>query len=501
MFNYFKKTMKIEDLQNYCQRKGLVFQTSEIYGGYSGFFDYGPVGVEIIRNIKNEWWNRFINLSKNIVGIDGSIITHPKVWEASGHIQNFNDPLVECKKCKKRFRADHIVEDKLLISAEGLSNEELDAKIINNKIVCPNCKGKLSNVRTFNQMLSTEIGAVKGNISYLRPETCQSIFVSYKQVMDTNRLKPPFGIGQIGKAFRNEIRPRNFIFRVREFEQMEIEYFVLEKEKNNCEFFDKIKKNKINILSEDMQKKGENISKDFTFQEAVEKKIFNSTWFAYWVNEFYNWYISLGVKKENLRIRQHLKTELSHYSGGTIDIEYKFDFGWKEIQGIADRQKYDLTQHQKYSKTNLEYFDPITKKRELLYVCAEPSVGVSRLFLMLLNEGIKEEKERTVLKIVPRLASYKVAIFPLLKKKKELVDLSKEIFTELSKNFKCYYDESGSIGRRYRRQDEVGTPFCITVDFDSLEDKTVTVRERDSMKQVRVKIKELYNIILKKIKN
>lgn len=489
--------MNIEEITSYCKRTGIIFPSSEIYGQMPGFYDYGPIGVELANNVKQSWWKNFVQNRQEIIGIDGSIIANPLVWKASGHIDSFTDPLTECLKCKKRFRADHLIESKAEMQSDGLKKEELTKIINDKKIKCPECKSSLSEVKDFNQMFSTNIGAVNGNTAYLRPETAQSIFASYKAVMDSTRISPPFGIAQIGKAFRNEISPRNFIFRKREFEQMELEFFTKKDEKNECPFFEEIKSMKLNILSAEKQEKGISKAEEMSIRQAFEKKIFSNKWQAYWTAESINWMIGLGINPEKLRLRQHMKNELSFYSAGTVDIEFDFPIGYKEIQGIADRTTYDLTQHQNLSKQNLEYFDEKTRKKEILYVAAEPSAGVERIILAILFSALTEEKERTVLKISPKISPYKAAIFPLVKK--GLESKSKEVFDALKKEFNCFYDESGSIGRRYRRQDEIGTPYCITIDFDSLKDDSATLRMRDSMKQERIKIKELTEEIKKRI--
>lgn len=481
--------MNIEEVASYCKRRGIIFPTSEIYGQVPGFFDYGPVGVELSRNLKNYWWKTFVQDREDIIGIDGSIITHPLVWKASGHVDSFVDPLTECVKCHKRFRADHIVEDKTGKQADGLKNEELTKLIVSEKIKCPECKSELGIVKSFNQMFLTNVGPVEGNTAYLRPETAQSIFADYKSVMDTARVKPPFGIAQIGKAFRNEISPRNFIFRKREFEQMEIEFFTKADKKDDCPDYEKISTMRLKILSGDKQEKGISEAEEMSIKTAYEKKIFSNKWHAYFTATFFQWFVDLGIDSKKLRIRQHMKNELSFYSAGTVDIEYEFPMGFKEVQGIADRTVYDLTQHQNLSKQNLEYFDPETKTKEILYVACEPSIGLERLLLLILFNGLIEEPERLVLKIHPKIAPYKVAVFPLIKK--DLEPKAREVYNELKEEFSSFYDESGSIGKRYRRQDEIGTPYCITVDYDTLKDESVTLRLRDSMKQERIKISEL----------
>jgi glycyl-tRNA synthetase len=481
--------MNIEEVASYCKRRGIIFPTSEIYGQVPGFYDYGPAGVELSRNLKNHWWKTFVQDREDIIGIDGSIITNPLVWKASGHIDSFTDPLTECKKCHKRFRADNLIEEKTGKQTDGLKNPELTHMIIEGKIKCPECKSDLGEVKSFNQMLSTNVGPVEGNTAYLRPETAQSIFADYKSVMDSARIKPPFGIAQIGKAFRNEISPRNFIFRKREFEQMEIEFFTKADKKNDCPDYDKISQMRLKILSAEKQEKGMGNAEEMSINQAFGRKIFSNKWHAYFSAIFYSWLVDLGIDSAKLRIRQHMKNELSFYSAGTVDIEYEFPMGFKEVQGIADRTTYDLTQHQNLSRQNLEYFDEETKTKEILYVAAEPSIGVERLLLLVLFNGLKEEPERLVLKIHPIIAPYKVAVFPLIKK--DLEPKAREVYKLLKGEFSSLYDEAGSIGKRYRRQDEIGTPYCITVDYDTLKDESVTLRMRDSMKQERIKITEL----------
>jgi glycyl-tRNA synthetase len=432
-----------EKLVSFCKRKGFVFQSSDIYGGLGGFYDFGPLGVELKRNIKESWWKFMVQNREDVVGLDSAIIMNPKAWEASGHISNFSDPLSECTGCHKRFRSDHLDDP--------------------NK--CPECGCAMMAPRNFNLMFKTFIGPVEdaAAIAYLRPETAQGIFADYKNVLDTQRVKLPFGIAQIGKSFRNEITPGNFIFRLREFEQMEMEYFV---------------------------------------RPGEEDKFFDS-----WVAERMRWYTDeLGLKKENLRIRKHEKEELAHYAKGCVDIEYKFPMGWSEIEGIASRTDYDLKQHQKFSGVDLTYFDQEANERFIPYVI-EPSCGVERVFLAVLNDAYEEisggrtttteatKEIEVLLRISKKLAPVKVAILPLVKNKPEITGKAREIFDLLKKHFACQYDEVGAIGRRYRRHDEIGTPYAITVDFDTLASDDVTVRDRDTMKQERIKIGELVSKI------
>lgn len=463
--------LTIEDISIFCKKKGFVYPNSEIYGSFSGFFDYGHLGVELKSNIKNEFWKRFVQQRDDVVGIDGAIITHPKVWKASGHVDSFIDYIYNCDKCKIMVKGDN---DK--------------------GIKCPKCGKELKNPKKFNLMFKTNVGPIedKENISYLRPETAQLIFTNYKLVQDSARKKLPFGIAQIGKAFRNEISPRDFLFRSREFEQFEIEFFVHPKKVNDCPYIKEVENMKINILTvEHQQKKKEHI--EVTVKQIIEKKI-ASSWQAYWLAEFYKFFLDLGIKKENLRLREHLKGELAHYAVTCFDIEYKFPFGWKEIHGNADRQQFDLKQHMEFSKTSLEYYDEECKENIIPYVVSEPSQGIDRAFLAFLIDAYNEDKKRgnIVLKLDPRLAPVKVGVFSLVNK---LNEKAGEVFNDLKKEFMCIFDKSGSIGRRYARADEIGIPFCITIDFDTLNDKAVTIRNRDDTKQIRVKISDLVNVL------
>jgi glycyl-tRNA synthetase len=445
------QTVTMDKIVAFCKRRGFVYQSSEIYGGIRSSYDYGPLGVELKRNIKEEWWRRMVHVREDMVGLDSAIIMHPRVWEASGHTATFNDMLVESRTSKRRYRADHLVEDATGIDAEGLAPEEL-TKIIqeDERVKDPVDGGRdFAPVRPFNLMFETFMGPVKSpeNIAYLRPETAQGIFVNFKNVLQTSRVKVPFGIAQQGKSFRNEITPGNFIFRTREFEQMEMEFFV----------------------------------KPGTDEE----------WHEYWIEERWNWYTSLGLNPDNLRRYEHPKEKLSHYSKRTVDIEYNYPFaGWSELEGIANRTDYDLKQHSKFSGENLEYFDQATGERYVPYVI-EPAVGPDRIMLAFLMDCYTEEEvngeERTVLKLHPRLAPTKAAVFPL-SKKEPVSTIARELYDDLKGDYRIFYDDSGSIGRRYRRQDEAGTPFCVTVDFDTIEDKQVTIRDRDTLKQERIPI-------------
>ncbi|MGN0609295.1 MAG: glycine--tRNA ligase [Oscillospiraceae bacterium] len=443
-----------------CKGRGFVYPGSEIYGGLANTWDYGPLGVELKNNIKKAWWKKFVQESPYNVGLDSAILMNPQTWVASGHLGGFSDPLMDCKACKTRHRADKLIEDFDGTNTGGWTNEQLTSYIKEKGIVCPNCgKADFTDIRQFNLMFKTFQGVTEDSKSeiYLRPETAQGIFVNFANIQRTSRKKVPFGVGQIGKSFRNEITPGNFIFRVREFEQMELEFF--------C-------------------KPGTDLE-----------------WFDYWRSFCKNWLLSLGVKEEHLRLRDHDKEELCFYSKATTDFEYLFPFGWGELWGIADRTDYDLTQHINTSGKSLEYFDPDDNSKYVPYVI-EPSLGVERLFLAVVcdaydEETIGEGDVRTVMHLHPALAPVKAAVLPLTKKLKEP---AMEVYTMLSKKFNVEYDEAGQIGKRYRRQDEIGTPFCITYDFDTLEkDGCVTVRDRDTMEQERVKIDELVQYLEKKM--
>jgi glycyl-tRNA synthetase len=433
----------------FCKRRGFVYQSSEIYGGLRSSYDYGPLGVEMKRNIKEEWWRSLVHTRDDVVGLDAAIIMHPKVWEASGHTATFNDMLVESRTSKRRYRADHLVEGATGIDAEGMSPEQL-TKIIeeDDRVKDPVDGGRdFAPVRPFNLMFETYMGPVKSeeNLAYLRPETAQGIFVNFKNVTQTSRVKVPFGIAQQGKSFRNEITPGNFIFRTREFEQMEMEFFV---------------------------------------EPGTDEE-----WHEYWLDQRWNWYLNLGLKEENLRRYEHPKEKLSHYSKRTVDIEYNYPFaGWSELEGVANRTDYDLKQHAQFSGENLEYIDQATNKRYYPYVI-EPAVGPDRIMLAFLMDAYTEEEvngeERTVLKLHPRIAPTKAAVFPL-SKKEPVSTIARELYDDLKGDYRLFYDDSGSIGRRYRRQDEAGTPFCVTVDFDTIEDRQVTIRDRDTLKQERI---------------
>ncbi len=455
--------LTMDKLVALCKSRGFIYPGSEIYGGLANAWDYGPLGVEFKNNVKKAWWQKFVQESKYNVGLDAGILMNREVWVASGHVGGFNDPLMDCKACKARFRADQLIE-KFTGGAEtgdGWSNQELEDYIASHDIKCPVCgKKDFTGIRQFNLMFKTFQGVNESSASelYLRPETAQGIFVNFQNVMRATRKKIPAGIGQIGKSFRNEITPGNFIFRVREFEQMELEFF--------C-------------------KPGTDLE-----------------WFDYWRNFCKEWLLSLGIKEENLRLRDHEPEKLAFYSKATTDFEFLFPFGWGELWGVADRTDYDLTQHQNHSGKSMEYLDPTTGEKYVPY-CIEPSLGVERSVLAFLCNAYDEEEleggdVRTVLHLHPALAPFKAAVLPLQKNK--LGGLASEIHAELSKYFMVEYDETGSIGKRYRRQDEIGTPFCITVDFDTEADGTVTIRDRDTMQQQRVKVSDLRAFIEEKLR-
>jgi len=456
----------MEKVAALCKRRGFVFPGSEIYGGFANTWDYGPYGAELKRNIKEFWWKTFVRERDDVVGLDAGILMNPKVWEASGHVASFSDPLIDCKKCKERIRGDKLIEENLGIEAAvGKTLKEVTEIIKENKLKCPKCgTSDFTEARSFNLMFKTHQGVVEETSTavYLRPETAQGIFVNFKNVVQSCRQKIPFGIGQIGKAFRNEITPGNFTFRTREFEQMEIEYFVSPKDKTEI------------------------------------KRIFDD-----WKKNCWQWYLDLGINKENLRYREHEKDELSHYSSMTFDIEYKFPFGWGELMGLAYRGDYDLTQHEKFSKEKLEYLDPFTQEKYNPHVI-EPSFGADRTVLITLLNAYEEDtvegEPRTVMHFDPKIAPVKAAIFPLIKKP-ELIKVAESIYKTLSKKFNVEYDESGAVGKRYRRQDEIGTPYCITVDFDTIEkDNMVTIRDRDTTKQHRIAISEVEKFLEEKLK-
>jgi len=457
-----KKIDLMDKIISLCKRRGFIYPASEIYGGFANAYDFGPLGAQMKKNIKDEWWQRFVTSRDDVVGLDSAIIQNPKVWAASGHLTSFSDPLVECKKCHSRFRVDHANEAK-----EKYKNHEEMAKEEKAMVLCSQGgEHSFTEAKEFNLMFKTFIGPVddSSSVAYLRPETAQGIFINFQNVLQSTRVKIPFGIAQIGKAFRNEITPGNFIFRTREFEQMEIEFFVQP-------------------------------------DKAESKK-----WHDYWIEQIKNFYLELGINPENLKLRVHEKEELSHYSAGTTDVEYEFPFGTSELAGVAQRTDYDLSEHSKSSGSELKYFDEESGKKFTPFVI-EPSQGVDRAMLAFLADAYDEsdgsdgrQSGEVTLRLHPKLSPFKVGVFPLVKKE-GLPDIAKKISEDLKKQgITTFYDESGSVGRRYRRQDEIGTPWCVTVDFDSLDDKCVTLRDRDTMTQERVPIAELVKLIDNKLK-
>jgi glycyl-tRNA synthetase len=484
--------LTIDDMATFCRRKGFVFPSSEIYGGLSGMWDYGPLGCEVKNNLKQHWWRVHVHNREDMVGIDGAIVSHKKIWEASGHAANFADILVSCTKCNERYRADTLVEDVLKIRTEGLKAGELDNIIKQNKVFCPKCKGALGTASAFNLMFTTHAGPSQGpdSLAYLRPETAQLIFADFKHIVDTSRVKLPFGVAQMGRAFRNEISPRNFLFRCREFEQMEIEYFIHPDMVGKCPYIDEMLGHRIQIWSADAQK-AKQPEIEMTIKEALDNGIIKTPWIAFWVAHEHRWFSSLGVDPKNLRARQHVPDELSHYSSDTWDLEYNFPFGWKELQGFANRGDFDLQQHIKHSGQQLTMYDEENKKHIVPHVVCEPSQGVDRAFLVFMFDAYTVDPQRdnnVVLRLSPALAPIKIGVFPLVNK---LEQKAREVFGALKTRMVCQYDKSGSVGRRYARADEIGVPFCVTVDFDTLEKNDVTVRDRDTTKQIRVPLANL----------
>ena len=470
------KKISIDDLAVFCNRKGFVYPSSEIYGGMAGFWDFGPFGAEMKNNLVQGWWNYHIRQREDMVGIDGSIITNPKVWEASGHVSSFVDVAVICKKCGNKFKVD---------------KHELE------KAKCDKCGGNVESKGEFNPMFTTQVGPVKEDSikAYLRPETAQVMFADFKVVMENARMKLPFGIAQVGKAFRNEISPIEFLFRCREFEQMEIEYFISPDMK--CPYMSEIKNVKIAIYSEEMQKKNKE-PEVINIYDAWKNGVIRTDWHAYWMAKEVEWFVSLGANPEKFRVRQHHSEERSHYSSDTWDLEYNFPMGWRELQGFANRGNFDLSQHQKYSGVKMEITDE--GKSFIPHVVCEPSLGVGRAFLVFMFDAYyyDESRENIVLRLNPKLAPIKAAIFPIVKQP-EFEKIAKDIFDDLKKEFKVIYDKSGSVGRRYSRNDEIGTPYCITIDGDSPAKRDVTIRDRDTTKQIRVKIENLREVLRKLI--
>ncbi len=493
-----KPKLTIDEMAAFCKRKGFVYMNSEIYGGIAGFYDFGHLGVELKNNIKKEWWKSFVAQRDDIVGIDGSIVNHPMIWKASGHVDGFTDVLVDCKKCGSRFRADTLIEDKLKISTAGMKIDELANKLKENKIKCQKCGSELGEPKQFNLMFTTHVGPVQtsSSLAYLRPETAQIIFANFRLVQENARLKLPFGIAQIGKSFRNEISPREFLFRMREFEQMEIEYFVHPEKYDECVFIDDVIDYELNVFSAEMQKDNKKMQK-LSIKECLSKKIIKTKWHGYWLAMMHRWFIDLGASAEHFRIRQHVKDELSHYALDTWDLEFEFPFGWKELQGLSNRTDFDLKQHMEHSKTDLSIFDEETKKKIIPHVICEPSQGVERAFLVFMFDAYHYDKSRenAVLKLHPNLCPVKIGVFPLVSNKADVVKKARDVYDSIRKEWACIFDLSGSIGRRYARADETGIYATVTADFESLDDESVTIRSRDTTEQVRVKISELKEIL------
>lgn len=486
---------KIEDIQNVCLRRGIVFPTAEIYPTISGFFDYGPIGTLIKRNFINYWREYFIK-EENIVEIDGSTVLPEIVFQASGHVKGFVDPITQCKKCKGIQRADHLIEEKTGKFVEGKSAAELTKIIEKEKIRCPNCKGELGKVRIFNLMLKTDVSPLGGQIAYLRPETAQNIFTAFPRVFRTSRLKLPCGIAQVGHSFRNEISPRHFLVRVREFNQMEIEWF-FDPQDNRCPNFEKIKDKKINFVTREAQKKNGKMIK-ISGSNLIKKRIVPSEWMVYFLLKEFEFYKSLGIPEEALRFRHMLPEETPHYSKGNFDLEIKFDFGWKETVGNSFRTDHDLKNHMKYSKSDLTI--RTDDGRKITPFVIEPSFGLERTIAGILLYNFKDDKKRgwAWFKFPAKITPYIAAVFPLVNKDK-LPQKARKIYDSLKKDFDIFYDESGSIGRRYARGDEVGIPFAVTIDYQTLEDDTCTIRNRDSKRQIRINkddLKDFFDKIL-----
>jgi len=464
-----QKNISIEELAKFCKEKGFVYRSSDIYGGFSGFWDFGPLGVELFNNIKKEWWDFFVRKRENMVGMEGSIISSPKIWKASGHIDNFSDVFVKCRKCGKTSKLD-------------------DSEV--GKIKCE-CGGEYESLGKFNLMFSTRVGAQDSIEAYLRGETAQGMFSNFKLIQQTSRMQLPFGIAQLGRCFRNEIAPRDFLFRCREFHIGEFEFFINPGE-TNCEFLENKHKNlKFNFLSEEAQKKGDDQLKEVSIQFLLDNNKLDQ-WHAYWLAEQIIWFNRLGLNE--IKIREHMKEELSHYSSATFDIDYLYPFGSKEVAGNANRGQYDLLQHEKFSKEKMEIFDEKYKNKVIPRVI-EPTFGIERIFLAVLSKAYSDDgRGNIILNILPKLAPIKAAIFPIVKKI-EFEKIAENIFNELEEEWNVVYDRSGSIGRRYARNDEIGTPFCITIDEDTLKNKSVTIRDRNSKEQIRINISELKNIL------
>jgi len=484
--------ISIDDMAVFCKKKGFVYADSDIYGGMAGFWDYGPLGVALFYNIKLSWWKYFVQDREDMVGIDASIISNPRVWKASGHLDNFGDIVLACSKCGSKMRADHFVQEKTGKNVEGMKAGELNKIIVDSGLKCPKCNSAFQELRDFNLLFRTHVGAAEGKTAeaYLRGETAQGMFTNFKLITDTARQKIPFGIAQVGKCFRNEISPRDFMFRSREFTIGEFEYFI--KPGSESPILDNEHKSvKVMLLDAEAQEKGSDQLKETTIGKMVEEGRLTG-WHGYWLAEQVMWFMSIGLPMRKIKIREHMKKELSHYSSATFDLDFEYPFGSKEFAGNANRGDYDLGQHAKESGQSMEVFDDETKSKFVPHVI-EPTFGMDRIFMSVLVDAYHhdpEDKERdwVVLKLNPTLAPYKVAVFPLVNK---LEDKAREVYASVRKEFPSMFDRSGAIGRRYARADEIGIPWCVTVDFQTLEDGTVTIRDRDTTEQRRIPMSKL----------
>jgi len=490
-------TITIDELAAFCKKKGFVYPSSEIYNGISGFWDLGPLGTELNNNIKQSFWNFFVRSRENMVGIEASIISHPRTWKASGHLENFGDLVIICSKCKERARADHLIQEKTNINVEGMPIADINKIIQEHKICCGKCKGAFEELKKFNLLFETRVGAAedKSSVAYLRGETAQGMFLNFKTIADTARVKLPFGIVQVGTCFRNEIAPRDFLFRCREFHIGEFEFFIHPQQVTCSALTSRHLDLELPLLSAEMQDQNKDTLVKTTIKEMLHAKKLDD-WHAFWLAEQVLWLTSLGLSIDHLKIREHTKQELSHYSSATFDLDYLYPFGSKELGGNANRGQYDLTQHMKESGKDMSLFVEETKERIIPRVI-EPTFGMDRIFLAVLCEGYTDDKQRgnVVLRLLPALAPVKVAVFPLLSNKEALTAKARAVFDMLKEEMAAFYDASGSIGRRYARQDEAGTPYCVTIDFDTISTDIVTVRDRDSAAQIKVPIAQLVDTL------
>jgi glycyl-tRNA synthetase len=479
-----------------CSRRGIIFPSHEIYGGTSGFYDWGPIGVLLRQNFIRELRKELIK-GEGIFEVNTPLFAPQIVWKASGHLESFTDVLVDCSKCGQKFRADHLIEDITGITCEHLSAEEMKEILEREKIACPRCKGKLGKMRVFNLMFQTQVGPLKGDLAYAKPENAQGIFLAFKRIQRSMRAKLPFGIAQLDKCLRNEISPRDFVFRIREFTLLDLEFFVHPKKKDDVpkEKWNKVKGIKLKLLPAKEQKKKRPRIVTLSTEEAFKRKVIKTKWHAYWLAKVWNFLIRVGVDPKKLRFRQQLREERAFYSIDTWDAEARFSFGWKEIFGCADRGDYDLRQHMKFSGEDLSYYDEGEKKKIVPHVI-EPSMGIERPIHAILEHCYREDKERIWLQLPSLMVPYQVGVFPLVAKD-NLPVKARKVYELLKEKFELIYDQDGSIGRRYRRIDEIGVPFGVTIDYQTLKDQTVTIRDRDTMKQIRVKIKELIQVLEK----